>query len=154
MTKTITETIEGLQVECTRFDPFTLYELNARLLRVLGPALVNVLVPLVANDDLETALSNADASLLGQAFAQLAPTEVVALSADLLRGTTVITKGQRLDLVSRESINVAFDEAPGAMLLVLWMALKHNASAFFGGVSRKLPKDVKTLGKKRQAVKA
>lgn len=149
--KTVTETIEGLTVECTRFTPWELYDLNARLVRVLGPAIVNVIVPLLAEGEIEEAFSSLDVSKFSQALSTLQPNEVIAVSADVLRSTTVVVRGERVDLVNRTQIDVAFDEAPGALLPTVWFALKHNLRSFYSGVARNLPAQAPKKAKKAQA---
>lgn len=126
--------IDGIKFATTQYGAMRGLELLGRLAKTVGPAL-GALSSADMSPDLERF-----APVIAIALRDLQPSELTALTVDILSGTSAtITDGdkmRRVDLMSRESLDKVFNGRLMTMFKVLLHALKVNYSDFgFGSAA-------------------
>jgi len=122
---TETKTIGDLEVTVTAFLPIPAMELQARLLKIVGPAL-GMLGKVTMDSDVKEL-----GPLIGTALMNVQPGELPALVRDVLKSTSVVYRGKNLTLDKIDTINIVFAGRLRAMYEVIGFTLMVNFSDFF-----------------------
>lgn len=145
MVRTEEREIDGLRVITTQLDFVRQSRLFARLGRLLGESMVDVVLVLAsaaakggkaaAMDVLGKVDLRELAPALKAAFDKLSEEEHDQLLLKILAGTEVIVDGRKSDLLSLDKLNRAFDGRLAAGWKAAWFALEVNYADFFTGGS-------------------
>ncbi len=127
MLKTEKVTVDGIEFQTTQFPAMRAFELLARLVKSLGPA-----VGALTNLDPTMDLTHAGPQLMA-GLATLNPAEAAKLVEEVLTCTTALVDNKLIPLNSRENIDVVFSSKLKMMFKVLGHALKVNYQDFSAG---------------------
>jgi hypothetical protein len=135
--KTETTTIDGILFTTTQLPAMRGFELLARLVKMIGPALG----ALTSADP--TADLSAMAPALAGALTNINPQEASALVVDIFSCTTALisdsTGGRQVQLSDRTNIDLVFSSRLKVMFQVLAHAIKVNFGDFSGGSAPAAP---------------
>jgi hypothetical protein len=127
MLKTEAVTIDDIRFETTQFPAMRAFELLARLVKSVGPA-----IGALTNIDPNTELSSIGPQLMA-GLSTLNPSEAAKLVEDVLACTTADVDNKRISLSTKSNIDLVFSSKLKTMFKVLGHALKVNYQDFNEG---------------------
>lgn len=119
---THTREIEDLKVYCVELDYVTSVDLLADLLAAVGPAGA-------------VGAGEVNAEAIGMMASALVSGRLTELQARLLKGTTLVFPGDKVDIIDRDSLNRAFTGRKKYAIAVTKFALEVNFKDFLDGLA-------------------
>lgn len=135
----ITDVIDDIEVTVTKFAAIRGSQVNARILRIIVPALGAIAdtIPAIMNGKVEDLLRHDIADIMPafeRLLAALDESTIESLLTSVLASASVVIRdganATKYDLTSAAMINRAFDDRELTMWKVWWFALKANFRPF------------------------
>lgn len=128
--KTESREIDGFHVTTTQFGVFRQLDLLTTVGKMFSPVLSSVGGSLLAGQKMEDLLGIDVGTAAAMFFDKLSPGDVPRLATEALAGTFVVVNGGRVELTTRERIEVVFGPNIMTLLKVVWFALQVNFADF------------------------